>query len=335
MNLSRRACREPGEDREAKEAKEAVRTCFDELGKAVTVTDADPAEKAETAVAEKVPVETVDEGVAAADKADSLGEEFFTPEEEEEGDVVGTDRFFEAKDSPRPRRRKTPRRLARHPVDPVPAHLAGLPHIGKYWAQRYRLFSKFDEGVKLDSESWYSITPEKIAEHIAERCRADVLVDGFCGVGGNAIQFAFTCERVIAIDIDPGKIELARHNARVYGVEDRIEFVVGDYFEVMEGLRADCVFLSPPWGGPEYLAQESFDLQAMGGCLDGFRAFEVARRVTPNVAYFVPRNTNLDQVTSLAGPGGRVEVEQNLLNRKMKTLTCYFGDLASCPDEEY
>ena len=39
------------------------------------------------------------------------------------------------------------------------------------------------------------MTPEKIAEHIAERCRCDVIVDAFCGVGGNAIQFAFTCER--------------------------------------------------------------------------------------------------------------------------------------------
>ena len=39
------------------------------------------------------------------------------------------------------------------------------------------------------------MTPEKIAEHIAERCRCDVIVDAFCGVGGNSIQFAFTCER--------------------------------------------------------------------------------------------------------------------------------------------
>ena len=156
----------------------------------------------------------------------------------------------------------------------------GVPHIQKYWAQRYRLFSKFDEGVKLDAESWYSITPEKIAEHIADRCRADVLVDGFCGVGGNAIQFAFTCERVIAIDIDPNKIELARHNAAVYGVEDRIEFIVGDFFQVMPSLKADVVFLSPPWGGPEYQNQEVFDLKEMGGCLDGFKAFEIAQQVS-------------------------------------------------------
>lgn len=188
--------------------------------------------------------------------------------------------------------------------------------------------------MKLDPESWYSVTPEKIAEHIAERCRADVLVDGFCGVGGNAIQFAFTCERVIAIDIDPGKIELARHNARVYGVQDRIEFIVGDFFSVVPRLKADVVFLSPPWGGPEYLDQEVFDLQLMGGCMDGYKVFETALQVTPNIAYFVPRNTNMEQVASLAGPGGRVEAEQNLLNRKMKTLTCYYGDLVTWGEED-
>lgn len=44
-------------------------------------------------------------------------------------------------------------------------------------------------------EGWFSATPEKIAAHIAERCQCDLLVDAFCGVGSNTIQFAFTCER--------------------------------------------------------------------------------------------------------------------------------------------
>ena len=63
--------------------------------------------------------------------------------------------------------------------------------------------------------------------------RCDLIVAGFCGVGGNAINFAFSCERFIAIDIDPAKMELARHNARVYGVENRIEFIVGNFFHVL------------------------------------------------------------------------------------------------------
>ena len=38
-------------------------------------------------------------------------------------------------------------------------------------------------------------------------------------------NFVFSSSSVIAIDIDPKKIEMAKQNARVYGVEDRIEFV--------------------------------------------------------------------------------------------------------------
>ena len=106
------------------------------------------------------------------------------------------------------------------------------PRINKYWVQRYRLFSRYDEGILMDEEAWYSVTPEKIAQHIAKVMSCGVIVDAFCGVGGNAIQFAKTCHRVIAIDIDGSKIEKARNNARIYGVLDKIEFIVGDFFHV-------------------------------------------------------------------------------------------------------
>jgi hypothetical protein len=35
----------------------------------------------------------------------------------------------------------------------------------------------------------------------------------------------------------------------------------------------------------------------------------------------------LSQLTALAGEGGRVEIEQNLLNQKVKTITAYYGEL--------
>ena len=68
---------------------------------------------------------------------------------------------------------------------------------------------------------------------------------------------------MIAVDIDPVKIEYARHNAEVYGVADRIEFIVGDFMKVAPTLKADAVFLSPPWGGPQYLDAEVFDIETM------------------------------------------------------------------------
>lgn len=42
---------------------------------------------------------------------------------------------------------------------------------------------------------------------------------------------------VIAIDKDPNKVHLARHNAEVYGVAHCIDFRVGDFFNLAPSLR--------------------------------------------------------------------------------------------------
>ncbi|XP_036884457.1 trimethylguanosine synthase [Sturnira hondurensis] len=219
----------------------------------------------------------------------------------------------------------------------LPPEIAAVPKLAKYWAQRYRLFSRFDDGIKLDTEGWFSVTPEKIAEHIAGRVsqsfKCDIVVDAFCGVGGNTIQFALTGKRVIAIDIDPVKIDLARNNAEVYGIADKIEFICGDFLLLASRLKADVVFLSPPWGGPDYATAETFDIRTMMSP-DGFEIFRLSQKITNNIVYFLPRNADIDQVASLAGPGGQVEIEQNFLNNKLKTITAYFGNLIRKPVSE-
>ncbi|KAF6101378.1 trimethylguanosine synthase 1 [Phyllostomus discolor] len=219
----------------------------------------------------------------------------------------------------------------------LPPEIAAVPKLAKYWAQRYRLFSRFDDGIKLDTEGWFSVTPEKIAEHIAGRVsqsfKCDIVVDAFCGVGGNTIQFALTGKRVIAIDIDPVKIDLARNNAEVYGIADKIEFICGDFLLLASHLKADVVFLSPPWGGPDYATAETFDIRTMMSP-DGFEIFRLSQKITNNIVYFLPRNADIDQVASLAGPGGQVEIEQNFLNNKLKTITAYFGNLIRKPVSE-
>lgn len=69
-------------------------------------------------------------------------------------------------------------------------------------------------------------------EHAGVACRCSVIVDAFAGVGGNAIQFALTCNRVIAVDLCPQRLQIARHNAEVYGVAAKIDFVQGDFLEL-------------------------------------------------------------------------------------------------------
>lgn len=35
-------------------------------------------------------------------------------------------------------------------INGLPPEIASVPELAKYWAQRYRLFSRFDDGIKLD-----------------------------------------------------------------------------------------------------------------------------------------------------------------------------------------
>ncbi|TIA90543.1 hypothetical protein E3P99_01543 [Wallemia hederae] len=199
-------------------------------------------------------------------------------------------------------------------------------HLLKYYYQRNRLFSQYDQGVILDEESWYSVTPELIAMQTAERCRCGTIVDAFCGVGGNAISFAFTCERVIAIDIDPVKIELAKHNAEIYGVADRIEFVQQDFLtwakESSADYKIDVIFFSPPWGGINYM--DTFTLDSLKP-VTGAELVRVGKTLTPYICMFLPRNTTLQDISQL---DDRVEIEENWMSGKFKAITVYLGDFS-------
>ncbi|RVW40560.1 Trimethylguanosine synthase [Vitis vinifera] len=173
--------------------------------------------------------------------------------------------------------------------------------ISKYWWQRYLLFSKYDDGIKMDKEGWFSVTPEIIARHHASRCGSGIIVDCFTGVGGNAIQFAQRSKHVIAIDIDPKKIEYAQHNAAIYGVDDRIDFIKGDSFLLASTLKqADTVFLSPPWGGPDYAKVETYDIKTMLKPHDGFFLFNTVKKVASRVVMFLPRNVDVNQLAELS-----------------------------------
>ncbi|KAF7814567.1 trimethylguanosine synthase-like [Senna tora] len=184
------------------------------------------------------------------------------------------------------------------------------PLVEKYWFQRYCLFSKYDEGIKMDEEGWFSVTPEEIAIRHAERCTDKVVIDSFSGVGGNAIQFAKKCCHVIAIDIDPEKVALAMNNA-----------------------KGDIVFLSPPWGGPSYKNIQTFTLDLLKP-RDGYTMFQIAQAITPNIIMFLPRNVDPNQVEELSwlsSPPLDLEIEPNYVHNNLKGVTVYFGGIVAAP----
>jgi len=103
---------------------------------------------------------------------------------------------------------------------------------------------------------------------------------------------------VIAIDIDPDKIYLAKNNANVYNVYHKITFIVGDFFKIGHQLRdecADAIVTSPPWGGPSYYKKSSMSPKDI--LIDSI--FAVGKTITKKILLHLPKNINEDEVCTL------------------------------------
>lgn len=202
----------------------------------------------------------------------------------------------------------------------------------KYWKRRYNFFSRFDDGISMDTKSWFEVTPEKIARHIADRmseCRT--ICDATAGVGGNAIQFALTPKtRVICVDVDAERLDKCKHNAKVYGVNQVMKFQVGDFTEI-PSTPVDAVFISPPWGGPSHLDNSYFSLKDVS-CCDIVKMFGRATQWSKNVVIYLPRHTDLHELAVLAAHYGYYSFEVEKIYfpypvRHLKLIVVYFGPI--------
>lgn len=48
-------------------------------------------------------------------------------------------------------------------------------------------------------------------------------------------------------------------------------------------------------------------------------------------AYYLPKNTSLEELSDLADSGERIEVEEEWMSGKLKALTVLYGQLAGKP----
>lgn len=208
----------------------------------------------------------------------------------------------------------------------------------KFWMQRYYYFTKFDKGIQMDNESWYSVTPEKIAKYIATLIKGKTIIDGFCGCGGNVIQFSEYCSKAYAIDICEKKLSMCKNNCKIYNCKDNIEFIHSDFLQMKNKIKADYIFLSPPWGGTEYKKSSIYSIKK---CMhpDITEIVRVSLNVADNILFFLPRNLDLDELFKICSDI-RDEMEKNSgkklffdiqiieSNKRIKSLLIIFGKKA-------
>ncbi|KAK5103290.1 putative diacylglycerol O-acyltransferase tgs1 [Lithohypha guttulata] len=166
------------------------------------------------------------------------------------------------------------------------------------------------------------------------------MLDCFAGVGGNAIAFALSgYKRVYAIEKNMAALECARHNAKIYGVHNRITFFHGDCFELL-GLddgksgrkidelvavikKAGIIFGSPPWGGPSYKDADIMNLENMPYSLD----FMYSRfsQVTKNMVLYLPRTGDLNQIADCVEQEDKAQIVHYCICENSKALCAYLG----------
>jgi release factor glutamine methyltransferase len=96
---------------------------------------------------------------------------------------------------------------------------------------------------------------ETIVEHVLQHARrtpgfaAPAIADICTGSGAIAVALAkhLPKARVIATDISPEALEIARFNAKEQKVEDRIEFRLGDFLQPIQGQRFEYLISNPPY----------------------------------------------------------------------------------------
>lgn len=128
--------------------------------------------------------------------------------------------------------------------------------------------------LQLDDEAMYSVTNQQdadrmtqlISEHLGGRsaAAAAIVTDGTACVGGNAMSFAKAFKHVNAVEIDPRRSGMLARNVGVLGLESQVSVYLGDFVEGYSELKQDCIFLDPPWGGPQAMHREGITFR-LGG----------------------------------------------------------------------
>lgn len=62
--------------------------------------------------------------------------------------------------------------------------------------------------------------PEAVSDHVASQVKCETVVNMCCGVGGDAIKLANTCNRVYAWDGNIGSLQCLHINSKIYSAEN-------------------------------------------------------------------------------------------------------------------
>jgi hypothetical protein len=179
---------------------------------------------------------------------------------------------------------------------------------------------KFTRKIFGDEMGLRLATPEVVAEYIARRLKTNIVSDLGCGIGGQVIFFARESRLVNAVEVDPNKLDYARRNCRVYGLNN-VRFILGDALseEVLAQVRDSDIIFSDP---ARPLSEKERTFETLQPAIP--KILQLYSSVTSEFAFHAPPQISPTRVAF------DCEREYLSLHGELNRLTLYFGALKRC-----
>jgi len=205
----------------------------------------------------------------------------------------------------------------------------------------------FEKKIKIDSASWEYTIPDKISSYLAKRCRlhgAETVLDAFCGIGMNAINFYKEDFQVIALDSriialtqtkrNHPTVEYAQYNAGLHGINDGINFITGEFLDInFNKMMLDVILINPVL---KYNPDKKFSL-IRNTWFDYQGVLKKALKMVGNVVLCLPRYVEILEIVELFWTvfneseeidANCIEIEFQFINKELQQIVVFYGPVA-------
>ena len=179
---------------------------------------------------------------------------------------------------------------------------------------------KFEKPLYSNKDGIRFATPQAVAQYRAKRLKCKTLADISCGIGGQTIFFAKECDLVYAVEIEPQKIEYAKKNCKLHGL-DNVEFICGDALSpdiIRQIPKVDIIFSDPARPAEE----------------DTRKVMSLEPGIPNVISAYSDKTHNFVFEAPPQMPPERIkfdcEREYLSLDGQLNRLTLYFGDIKQC-----
>ncbi|MBI2007351.1 MAG: methyltransferase [Candidatus Blackburnbacteria bacterium] len=211
------------------------------------------------------------------------------------------------------------------------ANVQIFPCSGKFIVTdfNYSTHRKIGKTYTTQKNGVWGILPEEtpVITKRATVSTGDIVLDLATGSGMIGIFCADKAKKVVVSDINPKAINYAEFNAILNGVENKMEFKIGDLFNPVKGTKFDLII----WNGPTVAVPETpekYPVYSYGG-MDGA---EFTRKFIDNAFFYLKPKGKLQWYDWAVGTREMPVTMKYLIKKwKNKKIKVTFNSLTSDP----